>query len=152
MWGCPHKFFTSGPQDIRNRTGCPYLSDLGYKVNLKVRLQQNYIKGDTSINLQQIGNIVAENTFLYERTDYRLLRKENKIKFIKKYAKHWNGTDDAEPCGYCDDGCELCDYTGTRYWSTPITSPCIIAHLTSIITISAWLFIVGGIPILLHIY
>ena len=89
---CP--FFTSGPQDIRNRTGCPYLSDLGYKVNLKVRLQQNYVKGDTSINYNKIPILLPKTLFYMNAQIIDYDARKIKLSLSINMQKDWNATND----------------------------------------------------------
>lgn len=115
----------------RFRTLGHQLSTIGCKIRSDSKLCKEYIKGNTTYTIEEIGNIMCEMNFLYKNTFYKDKLCKNRTKFLrKKYSDYRNYTGDAEPCGYCDNGCEMCDGIGTRYWSISSTEEELVRNKT----------------------
>ncbi len=104
------------------------------QLNLKIRsdseLCKAYIMGTSKLSVEEIGHIMGELDFFYNQTRYRYsLLKNRRQFFAQKYADPRNWDDDVEPCGYCDNGCEMC-YDGLRFCSTTIEEEAMVQEQT----------------------
>jgi hypothetical protein len=111
----------SNSQEYRSR-----LKELGNRLremNLRLRADsetcKQYIRGESKLSLQETCDLVEEMKFYYDR-GYSDRLSEKRSKFLQKKYEDWRTWDDPdmEVCGYCDDGCVMCDGIGIRYCST----------------------------------
>lgn len=97
-----------------------YFKTLDLKLCKDSQLIKNYVNGTGTHTLEEIGNIMIEMKFFYEKTNYRGRLKENRSKFLgNKFLDDFDEDDDY----YFECSNTTPDEDDDYYFECPNTTP-----------------------------